>query len=251
MPEQTIRKTIVVLPAFNEEKNLPHLFGRIRIVMDGACQPYEVIVVDDGSTDATAEVTRIWAGQMPVALLQHESNQGLGVTLRDGLDAATRQSGPRDVIVTMDADDSHDPAVIPSMLKLVDDGADLVIGSRFSPGAIVRGVPWHRQFMSLAASWLFRALFPVRGVRDYTSGFRAYSAPSLADATRKYNGRLVDQAGFQCMADMLLKLRRLPLRFCEVPMTLRYDRKQGASKMKVARTAARTLALILQRRLGH
>lgn len=251
MPEEISRKTLVVLPAYNEEANLPSLFGRIRAVMEEAHLPYRVMVVDDGSSDSTAEVSRQWAEQMPITILQHQMNQGLGPTLRDGLNAAAEQAAPEDIIVTMDADDTHDASMIPLMVKLVEEGQDVVIGSRFQPGAVVEGVPPHRQFMSLAASWLFRTVFPTRGLRDYTSGFRAYSARALSDAISKYRGRLVDQEGFQCMADVVLKLRRFPLRFREVPMTLRYDRKQGASKMKVARTAARTLGLILQRRLGR
>jgi dolichol-phosphate mannosyltransferase len=125
-----------------------------------------------------------------------------------------------------------------------------VIASRYRQGSKVHGVPVVRRLLSTGASWLFRLLFPIKGVRDFTCGFRAYSARALRDALTAYEGCLVEDNGFQCMADVLLKLRRLPVSFREVPMTLRYDLKRGASKMKVARTVGRTLRLLLRRRFA-
>jgi dolichol-phosphate mannosyltransferase len=92
-----------------------------------------------------------------------------------------------------------------------------------------------------------RILFPM-GVRDFTCGFRAYRAPVIRLAFERYGERFVDQAGFQCMLDVLLKLRRFGWVIGEVPMVLRYDRKGGASKMRVWRTARASLALLVRRR---
>ena len=114
----------------------------------------------------------------------------------------------------------------------------------------LRGVPWHRNALSLGASVLFRALFPTRGVRDYTSGYRAYRGQVLRDAFARYGDAFVDQEGFQCMVDILLKLREMDVIFNEVPLILRYDNKEGASKMNVWRTTRNTLGLLARRRLG-
>jgi dolichol-phosphate mannosyltransferase len=94
-------------------------------------------------------------------------------------------------------------------------------------------------------------VFPIHGVRDYTCGFRAYRCRLLREAFRRYGDDFVDRRGFECMVDILLKLHRLGATFAEVPLTLRYDRKGGASKMRVARTVADTLRLMLRRRLGR
>ena len=142
------------------------------------------------------------------------------------------------------------PAVADKMGTLVREGADVVIASRYRPGSYVRGVRFHRKLLSLAARTLFQTLFPIRGVRDYTSGYRAYRAGVLRDAFERYGDDLVDQKGFQCVVDLLLKLRRRGLIFREVPLILRYDFKRGASKMNVGRTVAQSIAVIVKHRLG-
>ena len=96
-----------------------------------------------------------------------------------------------------------------------------------------------------------RVVFPTPGVSDFTCGYRAYRAEALQQAYAQYGDSLVDQDGFQCMVDILLKLRKLPLIFGEVPLILRYDLKRGQSKMRIMRTAANTLRLLWRRRFGR
>jgi dolichol-phosphate mannosyltransferase len=150
----------------------------------------------------------------------------------------------------MDCDNTHPPRLILRMLERIDDGYDVVIASRFQPGARVIGVPWTRQLYSVGARWLFQLLFPIRGVRDYTCGFRAYRTESLRAAIAKYGDGLISETGFSCMADLLLKLRTLPIEMTEVPLELHYDRRGGGSKMRVLRTIRQTLGLLLRRRFG-
>src|SRR5262249_15906284 len=160
---------------------------------------------------------------------------GLGTTLRDGLLAATQRSQGGDVVVTLDADDTQPPEIIPAMASMIADGYDVVIASRYQPGARVLGVPAYRGFLSQGASWLFRVVLAIEGVRDFTCGFRAYRAAALKAAIDDRGASFFDQEGFQAMVDVLLKLRGRGLRFGEVPLVLRYDEKGGASKMKVWR----------------
>jgi dolichol-phosphate mannosyltransferase len=136
------------------------------------------------------------------------------------------------------------------MLQHIDEGFDVVIGSRFQPGARVVGVNPLRQLMTKSASWLMRALFPM-GVRDFTCGYRAYRGAVLHQALQRYGDTFVDQAGFQCMLDVLLKLRPMGFVIGEVPMVLRYDLKGGVSKMKIGRTAKNSLLLLVKRRFGY
>lgn len=150
----------------------------------------------------------------------------------------------------MDADDTHAPSGIIGLVSGIDRGHDVFIASRYQEGAVVVGVPWSRRFLSYAASLLFRTIFPIRGVRDFTCGYRAYRADVLRQAALRYRQDFVNQDGFQCMVDVLLKLSRMNLRFGEAPLILRYDRKGGKSKMKVFRTVRKTLVLLLKRRIG-
>jgi len=243
------RKVVVVLPAYNEAANLGPLLDGIATNLAEEGLPYETVVVDDGSSDGTARVAEWYAARMPLHLLRHPVNQGLGPTMRDGLRAALAQCGENDVVVAMDADNSHLPGLIGSMVRAVREGNDVVIASRYRPGARVLGVPLFRRVLSRAAGWLFRLVFPIAGVKDYTCGYRAYRAGVLRQAFQCYGDGLLSEAGFQCTVDLLLKLARAGAICCEVPMVLRYDQKQGESKMRVGRTVWKTLALMLRRRL--
>ena len=241
----------VVLPAYNEEANLPGLFSGVASQLEGKRFQYLVVVVDDGSGDRTPEVLCEWSPRIPLLHYRHERNLGLGPTIRDCLKHACAALAPGDIVVSMDADETHNPDLIPGMVVRIQAGDDIVIASRYRPGARVCGLAWYRTWISWAASILFRIVFPIPGVRDYTCGFRAYRVSLLRRAFDDYGESFVDQQGFQCMADILLKLRRYRPSIGELPFVLRYDRKAGSSKMKLGRTTWSTLRLMLKRRMQN
>ncbi|MCF6286818.1 MAG: glycosyltransferase [Candidatus Hydrogenedentes bacterium] len=242
------RRVIIVLPTYNEEGGLGRLLDRIDEAMFDAGQRYEVIVVDDGSTDTTRSIAETYAKKYPISLEHHAQNQGLGATIRDGIIAAAKKAGDRDIIVTMDADDTHTPGLILRMVRMIQEGHDVVIASRYQPGAQIRGLSLPRRCISYVASIVFRVLLPIPGVKDFTCGFRAYRGSVIKEALAAYGDHFVEQEGFQCMVDILLKLRHMNLLFGEVPLVLRYDYKEGSSKMNVGKTIRNTLLLIVRRR---
>lgn len=245
------RTTIhIVLPAFNEGRNIGRLLDRIAGTMEEAGLRYRIILVDDGSTDDTVETAGRFRGEAPLEIVCHEQNQGLGATLRDGLVHALKNADDNDIIITMDADETHAPGLILHMSRKIREGHDVVIASRFRPGARVYGVPLTRRFLSLAACWVLRLAFPLSNIRDFTCGYRAYRGGALKIAVEHYGSRLVDADGFQCMVDILLKLHKLHMIIGEVPVILRYDLKQGKSKMRVAATVRGTFSVLFRRRLG-
>src|SRR5947209_7136388 len=109
-------RILVVLPAYNEEANIASLLRRIFETLTDDQVGFSVIVVDDGSSDRTREILEETQREMPLIVQRHERNQGLGATLRDGLRQAAALSSPRDIIITMDADESHTPGL---MLRMV------------------------------------------------------------------------------------------------------------------------------------
>ncbi len=244
------RCIIIVLPAYNEAETIEHLLDRIAEVMPEFSFTYQIVIVDDGSQDSTTAVVERKIADIPIILEKHETNLGLGSTIRDGLLIAADRAADMDIIVTMDADDTHSPGLILRMVRMIYEGYDVVIASRYQHGSRSVGVPLSRKFLSYAASWIFRVTFPISGVKDYTSGYRAYNAKVIKAAISQYGQQFVDEDGFQCMVDILLKLRKMHVIFGEVPFLLRYDRKVGKSKMKVARTIKNTLILLAKRRLG-
>ncbi|MBI2569592.1 MAG: glycosyltransferase [Candidatus Schekmanbacteria bacterium] len=246
-PETTV---FVVVPAYNEEARIGQLLERIDRDLHAAGLTFRIVVVDDGSGDATPDIVNRLADRIPIDSQRHPQNLGLGSTIRDGLQRAVALAGPEDFIVTMDGDDTHPPALIARMVQALREGHDVVVASRYRPGSRVIGVPLFRRLLSYLGSGLLRLTFPIAGIRDYTNGYRAYRSDCLRQALAVYGERFLDQRGFQCMVDILLKLRPLGLVMGEVSLVLRYDRKQGQTKMQIGRTIRNTLLLIAKRRLS-
>jgi len=223
----------LVLPAYNEEEALPLLLRRaseLGVVDD-------VLVIDDGSADRTAEVAqRPWG--LPVRVVRHGRNRGLGAAMRTALGVvASGALDDDDVVITMDADNTHDPAIIPELCAAIGQ-ADVVVASRFCPGGREFGLAWHRRLFSHGASLLLRWLRPVPGIRDYSCGYRAYRVGALRRMLAERGGPegVVTTEGFACMAEILLRLHRSGARCAEVPLHLHYERKPGKSKMHIVRT---------------
>jgi dolichol-phosphate mannosyltransferase len=243
---------IVTLPAYNEEIALSPLLDAITQVRQTSLPELRVIVVDDGSADATADIVRRYAKTSPwIALVQHERNQGLSQAIQTGFQAALKDATPDDIVVTLDADNTQPPEVIPSMIERVKSGCDVVIASRFQPGAQVHGVPPLRRLYSRVMGILFQVIFPIRGVRDYSCGFRAYRVDVLQRAYATYGDHFITERGFACMAEIMCQLGRLgSVTFGEVPFILRYDLKPTTTKMRVWRTIRETLGVALRYRLA-
>jgi len=225
----------LVLPAYNEADNLPPLLSRVREAWSGRF-PFHVLVVDDGSRDDTAAVAEAAAQHLPVEVIRHRQNRGLAAAIRTGIHEACARAADGDVIVTMDADNSHPPELVVEMFTQLEAGFDLVIASRFVHGGKEEGVPWRRRMLSRAAGLVFKCVCPIPGVRDYTTGFRGYRAALLKELSSIYGDRLIEAQAFSVMTEILLKARTVRPRIAEVPLVLRYDLKEGASKMRLGRT---------------
>ncbi len=244
-------KIFVVLPAYNEAENIAPIFeGLRRIARDTYNLELAVVLVDDGSTDDTVEVASRSGNGLALEILRNESNLGLAATFIRGLEHATRSAGEDDIVVCMDADNTHVPGSVLSMMRNIAEGRDVVIASRYQPGSVTRGVPPVRRVLSRGMSLLFRTAFPIPGVRDYSCGYRAYRASILKQLFDREGDVLLASDGFSCMVRILLKLHKQGAICGEVPMVLRYDEKAGASKMAVGRTVVRTLAVLLSERFS-
>ncbi|MFD1149945.1 glycosyltransferase [Saccharothrix hoggarensis] len=245
---RTHARAHVVLPAYNEAASLPPLLRRLAEV--ALTEQLTAWVVDDGSSDGTDEIAKAgWPG-LDVRLVSHPVNLGLGQAVQSGLRAVLAEAAQEDVVVVMDADDTHDPELIRVLRGEIAAGADVVICSRFVDGGDDATAPPLRRLLSRGAAVLFRRVLRVDGVRDFTSGFRAYRVSLLARAAGHWGERLIEERGFACMVELLLKLRHCRPVVAEVPLTLRYDRKQGPSKIRIARTVGQYLKLLARDRLA-
>jgi dolichol-phosphate mannosyltransferase len=241
----------VVIPAFNEERAIRPTLLALEAALRDQSDPYLAVVVDDGSTDGTVAAAEAavadTGGRLPLQVLRHAENRGLGAGLRTGIYWVLDQAAADDVIVMLDGDNTHPPRLIPGMLARLAEGYDLVIASRYRPGSIVHGVPPYRRALSDIGRLVFQVTFPIRGVRDYTCCFRAYRLPPLQRARLVYGDELCTARGFEAVVDLLLRLRQVGIRASEVPLELDYSERVGQSKMRVARTIRSTLGLLARR----
>lgn len=237
----TARTIWIGLPAYNEEAAIPALFARFRRVYPDRSASYRIVLYDDGCTDRTVERALEWRQELNVEVIGKPVNMGLGEGLRCLIAHVIERGSENDVLFVMDCDDTHHPDQFAAMLAALDRGHDIVIASRYRRGSRVAGVAPHRRLLSLGAATLFKLLHWCRGVRDYTCGFRGYRIGLLQRARMRYGERLIEEPGFACMVELLLKLNRTGARMCEVPIELRYDLKQGTSKMDVGGNTMRLL----------
>jgi dolichol-phosphate mannosyltransferase len=224
------------IPAYNEAASIEDLIARIGEVSQQQGWDCEIVLVDDGSSDGTGDLARSSSTSgAPVVVLRNEPNQGLGRTIRRALKEAADRSVPGDVILTLDADLTQDPGYVPSMLAKLDEGYDVVIASRYQPGSAVEGLSTFRRMLSYGASALVLLARPVRGVRDYSCGFRAYRAETVREGFERYGDDFVSEAGFGCMVEIAERLRPYAT-FAEVPFVLHYGAKRKESAIKILPT---------------
>jgi dolichol-phosphate mannosyltransferase len=213
-------RAVVISPTYNERDNVEWFLRTVRASAPDA----HIMIVDDNSPDGTGEIAdRVGAELGEVTVLHRAGKQGLGSAYRHAFRSAL--DAGFDVIVTMDCDRSHDPAVIPQLMGEVHQGADLVIGSRYVAGGGTANWPLHRRLLS---KWGNRYTGALLGfdVRDSTSGFRAYSAEKLAaiipdDTTAE---------GYAFLYELVRRFHRRSATFVEVPIVF-VDRTHGQSKM--------------------
>jgi dolichol-phosphate mannosyltransferase len=225
-PEPSVARlrlaTLVVLPTYNERDNIETVLRRVRAVVPDA----RVLVVDDNSPDGTADLADDVAGELGgITVLRRPAPTGLGSAYRDGFRWGLARG--YDVLVEMDSDLSHDPATLPSLLRGVDAGADLVIGSRYVAGGVAADWPWARRAISRTGCRYAQLMLRLP-THDATSGFRAYRAGAL----RAVDLDTVRANGYGFQVEMAYRVANAGGEVCEVPIEFR-DRTAGTSKMSV------------------
>ncbi len=236
-------KCYVVLPCFNEEKNIKQLIYAIDEILKPHI-PYEIIAVNDGSHDRTGEVLKDLSTEYSIKVLVHKVNLGLGAALRTGLISAVNMASDDDFIVTMDSDNTHNPKHILDMVASSKD-ADIVVGSRYVDGGKQLNVPLHRVILSKGINFLVKSLFRLP-VKDATSGFRCFRAYLLKFLYSTFKGDLIESRGFVASLELLLKASRFGGAVKEVPIFLDYGKKGGVSKMRLLSTIYGYLTLIFK-----
>ncbi len=238
----------ILLPAYNEEDALRPLAAKIDGTMRELGSQYQIVVVNDGSRDRTGEIALELSTSYPIHVITHRYNRGLGETIRDGLEYIADEATPDDIIVRMDCDDTHDPKYIPQMVERLRAGFEVVITSRYQPGGGQIGVNWYRRLISRCANLLFKTAFPLKGVWEYSCGYRGYRAAVIQDALAIFGNKFIDLKGlgFTGTLEKLIKFRMMGARVTEIPFVLRYDQKLSLSKVVTSITTLGCFILIIK-----
>ncbi len=213
--------TWVVLPTYDEAENLPGIAAAILAALPGAT----LLVVDDGSPDGTGHLADGLAANNPRVKVRHRPGKaGLGRAYLEGFRVAL--DGGATTLVQMDADWSHDPAMLPALLEpITSDRADLMIGSRYVPGGRVLDWGLGRRLISRMGSIFAKTVLRLRP-NDLTGGFKAWRASTLAAIP--FDG--IHAGGYVFQIEMTHRASRAGARVAEVPITFQ-DRRVGRSKM--------------------
>jgi dolichol-phosphate mannosyltransferase len=216
---EPVTRVAVLIPTYNERDNLPGIVARVRASVPAA----DVFVLDDGSPDGTGQVADDLAAADPqVHVVHRTSKEGLGKAYLAGF-AIVLERG-YDAAVEMDADGSHLPEQLPSLLAALP-GADVVIGARWVKGGEVRNWPARRKVLSVGANIYTKVLLGM-SVNDATAGYRVYRSSAL----RTMGLQGVESQGYCFQIDLTLRAIRAGLTVVEVPITF-VEREVGVSKM--------------------
>ena len=214
----------VVIPTLNESGTIGAIIESLEELRD--LYHIRIVVVDDGSTDGTVGIVQESSEKHGnLTLIERGRRLGLGTAIRDGLRAALDQEPAPDFVVTMDADLSHDPGELPSLVEACEEDS-LVVGSRYVEGGEIHGWGLHRKAMSRGANILARVFTNVPS-KDCTSGFRCYGAELVREVLPN-----LDSIGFEIQMEILSKAANRGLNLVEKPITFR-ERVEGKSKLRL------------------
>jgi len=224
------KKISVILPCLNEEQALVVCLDEIRAVLPTSLS-FEIIVVDNGSSDGSAGVLARYREEFPQLKILEEKRRGYGFAYLRGLEEASGS-----YIFMTDADGTYDPSALPDFMAALEDGADLVVGNRFAGRMPRQAMPWsHRYLGNPFLSWFARLLFKIR-VKDVHCGARALRAECLSKLSLR-------TGGMEFASEMLIKAARAGLKVAEV--TVSYRCRIGESKLKTVPDGWRHLRFML------
>jgi dolichol-phosphate mannosyltransferase len=219
----------VCIPSYNEAPAIGLLLWKIRQVFADFQREYQLLVLDDGSTDTTREVLERYTRVLPLSVVRHEVRQGYAQSVEELLrEAVERTDRPkRDSAILMHADFAHSPSFIPDLVRRIESGADIVVTQGKLRGEPARTRRWLRRL----APMLLRGAVTVPGIPDLTSGFAVFRLVTLRNAFRGTTGRLLTTDGWAANAELYARTARYARRLETVPAQERGDLRQRESRV--------------------
>ena len=227
----------VCIPSHNEGPTVGLLLWKIRQVFTEFSREYQLVVADDGSTDATAEVLAPYARVLPLTVLSHRERQGYAATVEELLRFALERTDrpKRDCAILMHADFAHDAASLPSLVKRIESGADVVVAQ----GSLTGEPSLARRLVRRWGPQLLRGRVRVPGVADLVSGFLAFRLITLRNAFRERPGPVLRTRDWAANAELLARAAAHARRVECVPSVERHDLRPRGSRIDPWDTAWR------------
>ncbi len=220
----------VCIPSYNEAPTIGLLLWKIRQVFAGFQREYQLLVLDDGSTDATGDVLERYTRVLPLSVTRHEERRGYARTIEQLLrEAVERTDRPkRDCAILMHADFAHGPSFIPDLVRRIESGADIVVAQARLQGEPSRLRRWARR----VAPMLLRGAVTVPGVTDLVSGFAVFRLVTLRNAFRSAPEPLLSTDGWAANAELYARTSRYARRVETITAIERGDLRQRESRVK-------------------
>jgi dolichol-phosphate mannosyltransferase len=219
----------IIVPCLNEEECVPTLVERLRVLVEP--RRWEVLFVNDGSTDRTGSLLDAAAARYPWArVCHHPQNMGLGAGIRTGFQNTTSP-----IVCTIDSDASYPPESLPKFVELIEQGADIVTASPWHPDNETAEGGWHRLILSRGVSWCYRCVTGAQ-LYTFTAMFRAYTREVVTTVG-------FESSGFPAVTELLIRALGQGFRVAEVAMPL-IPREHGESKMSLKRAILGHLRLL-------
>ena len=233
----------LILPSFNEEKNLVKVFKKINNL--SIVKNITVILIDDCSTDKTKDI-RFKKNKFKIVYKKHAKNMGLSIALETGFSIARKKIKKNDLIITMDSDNTHPIKIIPGMINVLKkSNSDIIIASRFLPNSKVNGINFFRKCLSIVGKYAFSYLYPHKNLKEYNCNFRIYRSYLIKKLME--DKKFFKNEDFNITVKILLSLisNNQNLKISEYPLILNYHYKIGSSKMSILKNILLTLRLII------
>lgn len=220
----------VCIPSHDEAPTVGLLLWKIRQVFAAFPREYQLLVLDDASTDTTSEVLEPYTRVLPLEVIRHSKRQGYAASVEELLRKAVELTDrpKRDTAILMHADFAHQPQTIPDLVRRIESGADLVVAEGRLEGQPSRTYRLLRRY----APTLLRGVVSVPGVKDIVSGFAAIRLVALRNALRSQNDRLLQTDGWAANAELYWRTGRYARRLESVVSLERHDLKTRPSRVR-------------------
>jgi dolichol-phosphate mannosyltransferase len=223
----------LLIPVYNEKPNLNELFENLdKLNLNDSIT---FIFSDDGSSDGSVALIKELFANKNFVVLGDGKNYGPGAAFNTGFEwILANTTGTNDIVVTLEADNTSDLTILPEMIAISKLGYSLVLASVYAQGGGFDKTTFIRKLMSSIANLIFRFIFDIK-VQTLSSFYRVYHIGLLKKIKEKYS-KLINETGFICMLEILIKAIEVKARIIEVPMMLNSKKRKGKSKMKIIRT---------------